>query len=315
MTQFDAARWRERSWWARMAGIVRAPVLIMTLGSAGFGGALAMRAGPVDAWAFGLVIVGLLLAHITNNLLNDFVDYRRGIDSADYYRVQYGVHALAHGLLTPAAFGAAIAVAGGAAAVCAGALLLDRGPVLLVPVLLGSVALLAYTWPLKQWALGELTVLIVWGPLMVGGTFAALTGVWSWPVASAGLVLALGPTAVILAKHIDKRQMDAGKGVRTLPVVLGDVRARALTRAVLLLHLPALFALAAVGVLPWAVLLVLLSWRSLVSCYSVLRAPAPAVRPADFPAGVWPLWQVAFVFRHVRSATLLLLLGFVLAGF
>ncbi len=34
---------------------------------------------------------------------------------------------------------------------------------------LGAFFVLFYTWPLKYIALGEIAVLIVWGPLMVGG--------------------------------------------------------------------------------------------------------------------------------------------------
>ena len=38
--------------------------------------------------------LGLFIAHGTNNLLNDYTDFSRGIDSDNYFRTQYGVHPL-----------------------------------------------------------------------------------------------------------------------------------------------------------------------------------------------------------------------------
>ena len=291
---------------------MRAPVLVMTLGSALFGAAFAWRDAHVDATVFALVVVGLLLAHAANNLLNDWVDYRRGVDSPGYYRVEYGVHALAHGLMTERAFLTALIVIGAGAAVCAAILVAMCGSVVILPIALGSVALLFYTWPLKQLALGEATVFAVWGPLMIGGTYAAFAGAWSWPVAFASCVLALGPTAVIFAKHIDKRTADVGKGVYTLPAVLGDRRARAITRWMLAIQLPLLIALAVVGELPWTTLVAVLAVPTLVRAWRTLCEAAPAVRPTEFPAAIWPLWHVAFVFDYVRRATLLLIFAFAL---
>lgn len=307
---FDA--WRRLPWWSRLAITVRAPVLVMTLGSALYGAALAWPDASFDAAVFGIVIVGLLLAHAANNLLNDWVDFRRGVDSPGYYRVEYGVHALAQGLTTERAFLATLVVVGMAAAVCAAILILECGVVVVAPILLGSIALLFYTWPLKQLALGELTVLVVWGPLMIGGTYAAITGEWSWSVAGVASVLALGPTGVIFAKHIDKRAADRDKRVYTLPVVLGDARARQVARWLLAIQMPSLLALVIAGYLPWTVAFVVLAIPTLARAWRALDREAPATRPAEFPQAVWPLWQVAFVFDHVRRTTLLLIAAFAL---
>jgi 1,4-dihydroxy-2-naphthoate octaprenyltransferase len=49
-------------------------------------------------------VLGLLFAHATNNLLNDYIDSRCGIDRDNYYRNQYGVHVLEDGLMNEAQF-------------------------------------------------------------------------------------------------------------------------------------------------------------------------------------------------------------------
>ena len=85
----------------------------------------------------------------------------------------------------------------------------------------------AYTAPplrLKKHGLGEPTVLVVWGPLMVGGTYYAATGTIPGAVVLASLPYALLCTTVLMGKHIDKIPWDAPDGTHTLPVLLGEAR-------------------------------------------------------------------------------------------
>ena len=71
---------------------------------------------------------------------------------------------------------------------------------------------------MKYIGLGELTVILVWGPLMVGGTYYVTTGgIWSWEVAIISLVYSMGPTTVLFGKHTDKLIQDKAKRVYTLP--------------------------------------------------------------------------------------------------
>ncbi len=44
-----------------------------------------------------ILTIGLFIAHGTNNLINDYTDFSRGIDKDNYFRTQYGVHPLAQG--------------------------------------------------------------------------------------------------------------------------------------------------------------------------------------------------------------------------
>ena len=44
-----------------------------------------------------ILTVGLFIAHGSNNLINDYTDFSRGIDKDNYFRTQYGVHPLAQG--------------------------------------------------------------------------------------------------------------------------------------------------------------------------------------------------------------------------
>ena len=78
----------------------RSAVTIVTLYSCAIGGLLAIRHGYFnDNWgmsilAWVIVTLGLFIAHGTNNFLNDYTDFARGVDTESYFRTQYSVHPL-----------------------------------------------------------------------------------------------------------------------------------------------------------------------------------------------------------------------------
>jgi 1,4-dihydroxy-2-naphthoate polyprenyltransferase len=85
--------------------------------------------------------------------------------------------------------------------------------------------------PLKCIGLGEVAVLLVWGPLMVGGGFAIITGQLSANVILASLPYGLGVMTILMGKHIDQIDFDSSKDIGTLPVLIGERAARALNIA------------------------------------------------------------------------------------
>ena len=291
----------------------RAMALVLSFISATIAGLLALQAGEFNFWVWLLLVVGLFMAHGTNNLLNDYTDYSRGVDKGNYFRAQYGPQPLEHGLmskrqlLTYAAVTGLIAVAAGVV------LIFYRGGLTLPLMVLGALFVLFYTWPLKYIGLGELVLLLVWGPLMVGGGFYVLTGVWEWNVALAGLAYSLGVTAALMGKHIDKLDMDAALHIRTLPVLLGDRLARYTTLTLIVLQYVVVVYLIVIGFFTPLMLLVFLSlpmfFKNVLPMY---RQPRPAERPEDYPAEIWPLWFVASAFAFSRRFGMLFLGGLIL---
>ena len=66
--------------------------------------------------------------------------------------------------------------------------------------------------PLKSVGLGEPAVFLVWGPLMVGGGYAMITGHLSAEAFWVSIPYGLGVMSILVGKHIDQRDFDAGKG-------------------------------------------------------------------------------------------------------
>src|SRR5262249_7712575 len=162
----------------------------------------------------------------------------------------------------------------------------------------GAFFVVFYTYPLKYFGLGELAVLLVWGPLMIGGTYFIVGGTWSWTVALAGVPYAIGATTGIFGQHIDKEYEDRAPGVPTLPVLLGERAARGVVTGLLLAQYVLVLYLIAIGFFGPALLLILLAAPQLVSALRLLRQPRPRERPEAYPALVWPLWFVRRCFEH-----------------
>jgi 1,4-dihydroxy-2-naphthoate polyprenyltransferase len=289
----------------------RAAVLIMTFLSAAIAGILAFQAGLFNAGLWLLLALGLVLAHATNNLLNDYTDYVRGVDQDNYYRAQYGPQPLVHGLLDKRQLLTYAAVTGALALACGLALVLLRGGLTWAFLVAGAFFVLFYTWPLKGIALGEIAVLLVWGPLMIGGGYYVVAGAWDWNVVIASLPYALGVTSVIFGKHIDKLEMDQAKGIHTLPVVLGERASRATVVAMMLAQYLFTGYLILTGFFTPVLLIVLLALPTFLRrILPLFRQPKPAEKPVDFP-DVWPNYFVAAGFYHNRLFGLWFLLGLI----
>jgi len=309
MPQVDKSKWHELDWISQWLLSTRAAVLIMTFMASALAGLIAWRDGAFDGVVWVVTTIGLVFAHATNNLLNDLVDSNKGVDKNNYYRNQYGVHVIEDNLMSKSSFYRMLAITGGIAIAAGLCLVYTRAGITAELMLAGAFFVLFYTWPLKYYGLGEPAVLLVWGPLMIGGTYYVTTGQWSWPVTWLSILFALGPTTVLFGKHTDKLESDKEKKVNTLPVILGE----ALSRKAVILMMLCQYALSAIlvvtGVFHWALLLVFLNLPNLKATISIFKQAKPEQAPDDYEPGAWPLWFSAYAFVHNRKFAGLFILG------
>lgn len=289
----------------------RSAVFLMTALSAGIGGILAYRDGSFDWLVFLAAMFGLIFAHASNNLINDYVDHKRGIDKDNYYRSQYGPQPMEHGLMTRGELfryiGFSLLVAVGLGIF----LVAQTSMITLVLMGVGLFFVFFYTWPLKYIGLGEPSVVVIWGPLMVGGTYLVLTGTWSWEVALIALIYALGPTSVLFGKHTDKLKEDRKKGVHTLPVILGERAARYVNIGNWVAQYLLVIGLVAYQVLTPVMLVVVLALPKFLSTTRIYAKPRPESAPPDLQPGVWPLYLSAHAFQYNKRFGGLFLLALI----
>jgi len=290
----------------------RAAVLVMTFMSAALAGLFAWRDNSFAVLPWIALVLGLILAHASNNLLNDYVDYARGVDQQNYYRTMYGPHPLNDQLLGKRQhltyFGVTVLLA----FACGLYLMRYNDYDSQAWFLLGAGAflLLFYTWPLKYIALGEVAVFLVWGPLMVGGGYYVITGSWSADVMLIGAIYALGVTTVIFGKHIDKILVDREKRIHTLPVLLGEKLSRYIVISMMVLpYFLVLYLIIVRGFSP-VLLVTFFAISRLRQIMPSLLKPKPSERPADFPDGQggWPLYfaPIAFVYNRTFGSYFML---------
>jgi 1,4-dihydroxy-2-naphthoate octaprenyltransferase len=312
MPRIDKSEWDALDIVSRWLIATRSAVIIMTFTSAAFAGLLAFKEGSFNFTLWALLTAGLCLAHATNNIVNDLTDSYNGVDKDNYFRTQYGPQTIEAGFMTVRQMMVYAVVTGAAALAIGGYLVFLRGEIALWLLGSGAFFVLFYTWPLKYIGMGEPAVLLVWGPLMVGGGFYIITGAWSNEVAVASIAYALGPTAVLFGKHIDKLDADSDKKIRTLPVILGEKASRYSVVGMLIAQFFVVSYLVYTGFFHPIMLIVLGAALSLDRVFKVFSHPRPSSPPKELPDGVWPLYFVATAFWYNRRFGLLFLVGLLL---
>lgn len=332
------AMWRKASWelikmdnkqeWDALDVIskwliaTRSAVTAVTVYTCIIAGMLAWR-DNYFAWLPWLIVtVGLFVAHGTNNILNDYTDFTRGVDKDNYFRTQYGVHPLVQGFFTKPqqirwflASGVLAALSGIYALYYTG-----FSPIILGLFVFGAISLLAYTYPFKYWGVGEFAIFLIWGPIMVTGVYLVLAlgsggdTANMWKVALAGVPFGLSVASINIGKHIDKMKDDKAKGVGTFPVRVGQTFARYTDIFSIVAAYGIVIYLVATGYFSTFMLLILFAAQRAMYAVAVLAKPRPDAAPKGFEA-FWPTWFSGFCFYHNRSFGGLFVVGILLDTF
>jgi 1,4-dihydroxy-2-naphthoate polyprenyltransferase len=291
--------------------ITRACVFSMTITSALIGGLLAAATAPACDWGlFTLALVGLVVAHATNNMINDYFDTIGGVDTEQYTRTLYAPHPLFSNLISKRGLIAAILVCNLVDLAIGVYLMSVRGWPVAAFALAGLFISVFYVAPplkLKHHGLGEPGVFVVWGPLMIGGTYYVTAGTlpsWIW---LASVPYGLVVTTVLIGKHVDKYEQDGARGIRTLPVILGREFSLRMNQLLMIGFYAVVAALVLNGTLGVGVLLVAFAIPRLVNVLKAYSQPKPAGPPPGYR--LWPLWFVSLAFYHNRLAGGLFVLG------
>lgn len=303
-----------RDFVSRFLFSARSIILVISAQAAVISGLMALLNEHFDTLRFILLLFALVSLHAVSNLSNDYFGYRRGHDTADSPRRRYTLHPLADGVMTEKQILLSLAVLLSADLVIALLFIYWAGIGALIFAVFGMAVLVLYDATpvsLKEIGLGEIASFVVWGPLMVSGGYFAITGQFSLASLIAGIPYGIGVMTVLLGKHIDQANFDKLHGIRTLPVLLGDVPSRWLGISLIItMYLTTALAVF-FSVLPWMTLLVFIN---MPRCWRALRTLA-SKRPAMAPAGYagWPLWYHRFSLRHNRSFGWLYIAGLLLA--
>ena len=186
------------------------------------GTSIARHEGCFDLLKFVLTLIGLLLAHASVNVLNDYFDYKSGID-LETTRTPFsgGSGVLPSGLLKPKGvyiYGVGCLMAALAIGIY---LTFVSGWQLLPLILLGGPVIYFYTSHLTKWLAGEFWAGLGLGMLPVLGTYFVQTGHYSAEAVVASLAPGFLTANLLLLNEFPDIDADKKGGRYNLVIALG----------------------------------------------------------------------------------------------
>lgn len=207
-----------------LLGTARVPFLLLTPTSIALGASAAAWSGTaLDVPTLLIVLAGALAAHASVNMLNEWFDFRSGLDTKTARTPYSG----GSGALPVDPRSASWVLAGGLAmlgvTLAAGMWLLRSSGWALLPLgLAGIVLVIAYTPLITHW---PWTCLLApglgFGPLMVAGTAVALSGRHLGAAYAASWVPGMLVSGLLLLNQFPDVEPDRAVGRRHLPMLWG----------------------------------------------------------------------------------------------
>ena len=253
-------------------------------------------------WKGLLAVLGSVAFLAGTNFVNDYYDHRKGADGPESLGMAGFIQ---RGILEPRA----VLVAG---IVCfaAGAAI----GVLLCAVTswelmwIGVASLLAgflYTGApihLAYMGLGEATVFVFMGPVMVVGAYFVQVESWDWQPVVASLPIAFLVTGILHANNLRDIESDRKTGKRTIASFIGREWANREMYALLAATYVSLVVAAAVGAMPWEALIALATLPLVRPIVQVIRAGG---NPKKLNLALFRTAQLHMQFGAVLSVGLL----------
>ncbi|MBW2436201.1 MAG: 1,4-dihydroxy-2-naphthoate octaprenyltransferase [Desulfobacterales bacterium] len=233
----------------------------MTAISVSVGSALAAIDGTFS-WAFYLLaLIAGVFMHAATNLINDYYDVKSGVDFKGVSTGIYRPHPLLEGKLTSRQVLIEACVLYVVATIIGLYLAADRGWPLIGIGLIGVFASITYTAPpfkYKYIALGELSVFLMWGPLMVMGSYFIQRQAFSINALLISIPFGILVALVLLANNIRDISHDRSKGIRTLPIIIGERNGLRLYSTLVILAYAGMIGMSIAGPLyMWSLIVVL----------------------------------------------------------
>ena len=199
---------------------------LLSVSAVSVGTVIAASYGSFNLWLFIVVLAGVTILHAAMNLINDYYDYRHGVDRPEVATAAYRPHPLVQGTMKPRQILIAALVLYAIAIGIAVYLSFVRGWVVAVLSAIGWFISYFYTADpinFKGKALGEFVMFIGSGPVMVTGAFyvqtASLANVW--PVLLVSVSIGLWWSLVLVANNMKDIETDQQTPGRTVAVLLG----------------------------------------------------------------------------------------------
>lgn len=193
------------------------------------GTSMAWYEGHFSLFFFIMAFVGLILVHTSCNVLNDYFDYRSGIDK-ETVRTPFsgGSGLLADQALTPKSVYVLGVTCFGIAFGIGLFFLKVRGLPLLPIFIVAGLSTYFYSTHIARWMLGEISAGLNLGILPVLATYFVQSGSYSWEAFVGSLPSGLLTYNLLLVNEFPDVEPDSKAGRRNMVITLGKRRASVL---------------------------------------------------------------------------------------
>lgn len=242
--------------WHQFLRVSRPPTLMATVVPLLVGGALGVKSPHFTWWAWVDIFVIALSMQIGANMLNEYFDYKRGLDDAQSLGIG-GI--IVTGEVQAQTVWSAALIIYGISLVLGLILVVFRGPILLALGLIGIIAGFLYTGtshPISSTPFGEVLVTIIMGPIEVLSTQFAAGGIMTREGALVSIPIGLSVATILLANNLRDYIKDRNHGRRTLPIVIGKKRGYLVLTTMITLVLVWITAMVLAHTLPASALLI-----------------------------------------------------------
>jgi 1,4-dihydroxy-2-naphthoate octaprenyltransferase len=246
------------------------------------------------------IFLSSICMHAATNLISDYFDYKKGVDMDDTYG---GSRVLVNGMLKPKQVAAAAVIFFIIAFILGLPIIFARGELILYLGLVGILGGYLYTgWPIgyKYFAMGDFLVFMLMGPLMVIGTFYAITGQYTPAVLWTSLPIGFLVAGILQANNLRDIAHDRRANIKTLAGLMGAGFAKGEYFFLIIGAYIVVIGLVAFGILSYWSLIVLLSLP-------------PAIKNVSQIKGVTVEDPAKIAMLDVRTAQLHLLFGLLLS--
>ena len=205
---------------------VRVRFLLSSVVAVALGGAVsAYTHHTINIPDIAVVAAGVLMLHASVDLLNDYRDYKRGIDQRlRQTGMSGGTGVLPEGLLRPEAVRRAGMVCLAAGAAVGTYYIIMHGAVVAALLGFAVVSIYFYSTRIVDWGLGEFMVAVK-GTMIVLGTYYIQTGTITYDAVAGGMAAGTLSALVLFVASFPDYKADAAGGRRNIVIRYGPRRA------------------------------------------------------------------------------------------
>lgn len=198
---------------------------VMTFFSITLGTIIASFDGKINFFYYFLCLLGATFFHGATNLINDYFDYKKNVDRPDSPTCHYRPHPIISGKFSAKEIFLYAAFLYFFTFLIGIFFSLNVSNLIFIIGIIGFLISFTYCgFPLsyKYKALGEIPIFLVWGPLMVEGSYIVQNAKFSKDALFVSIPIGILVSLVLFANNLRDIDYDKRQGIKTLAILLGQ---------------------------------------------------------------------------------------------